>query len=381
MPFVGASLIPPTMRTPRLLYLIAPLALSSACDGTLLGPLGGGASATNVAYVLEPSGDPYRPAGVLVTWDPPSDNRVVTFDVLARNSTGSEWQLRATTTSVTFHDAGMPQLQYLVASMDENGNELGRSRAVTVDDRNRLAAPRALTSVTLNGGVELSWDDNAALGNPAQFALYRVYSSSYDASRSRCDERAWALEGTTVSSAFLARNLVNGVTRCFAVSAQSRDGHESAWSDARQDTPRWDAQAVVLDASDVRPQTAAFLFYDSVARRYGAVDALSRVDADLVLERHGDGTLWLRPARSAVEVGVFGSLPIPSLRSIDRAPAFGYGSGAVQAIAGWGYAVTVRQADGTHYGALRVSYVGRDALIIDWSYQGAAGNTELSRIP
>ena len=369
------------MRTPRLLLLLAPIALSAACDGNLLGPIGTGSAPANVAYVLEPSGDPYAPAGVLLSWDPPSDNRVVTFDVLARNSTSAEWLLRATTTSVTFHDAGIPQLQYVIAAMDQDGNELGRSRAITIDDRNRLAAPRSLTSVTLNGGVELSWDDNAALGNPSQFALYRVYSSSYDASRSRCDDRAWALEGTTVSSAFLARNLVNGVTRCFAVSAQSRDGHESAWSDWRMDTPRWDAQAIVIDASDVRPQTGAFLFFDSAARRYGVVDNATRPDADLLLERHGDGTLWLRPARSAVEVGVFGSVPIPSLRSIDRAPASGYASGAVQAIAGWGYAVAVRQADGTHYGAIRVSYVGRDAIIVDWSYQGAVGNPELSRVP
>jgi hypothetical protein len=34
-----------------------------------------------------------------------------------------------------------------------------------------------------------------------------------------------------------------------------------------------------------------------------------------------------------------------------------------------------------HYGAARVAYVAQDYVVFDWSYQSAAGNIELTRVP
>ena len=53
----------------------------------------------NLTYQLIPSGDPDAPLGVLLSWDVPSSGRANAFNVYGRESTGSNWELRATTTS------------------------------------------------------------------------------------------------------------------------------------------------------------------------------------------------------------------------------------------------------------------------------------------
>src|SRR5437868_3973292 len=83
--------------------------------------------------------------------------------------------------------------------------------------------PAALTSVSLNGAIHLSWTDNAFQSNPGAFLHYRVYSTSYDLDHNVCGT-SWALEGTTVSPAFLASALANGQPRCFGVSSVSIEG-------------------------------------------------------------------------------------------------------------------------------------------------------------
>src|SRR3954463_5367720 len=70
---------------------------------------------THLGFQLAPSGDPNVPLGILLSWDPPANGRAAVFDVYGRsNSTG--WVRRATTTSTTFHDAGVPQSEYYVVA-------------------------------------------------------------------------------------------------------------------------------------------------------------------------------------------------------------------------------------------------------------------------
>jgi len=355
------------------------LTLLGACD---LQELVGGAEEfdpTDLTYRLIPSGDPEIPQGLLLEWTPPTSALVAAFDVYARSSAGGDWILRATTTSPSFHDAGVPQLQYFVVAADEDGNELGRSESVTVDERNRLPAPAELLSITLNRAVQLSWSRNAYNAAPTQFDYYRVYSAPYEAAASRCTPGAWALEGSTVTEAFLAANLSNGVTRCFAVSAVSRDGHESTWSPVRLDTPRPDARGVLVDAFEVKPASSGFLFADA-GGRFGVVTDGSRADVDFRVERRADGTLWFRLVRADTRVAVFGSSTILDLPAIDRVPSgASFATGAVEAVPGWGYLFSVRQADGTHYAAVRVSYATDDYVVLEWAYQSAVGNPELLR--
>ena len=358
---------------------LLPLMLSAAaCDSGFLEPTDPD-EPTDLVYQLIPSGDPNAPAGIVLQWSPPASGRAVTYDVYSRSSTFDQFGLRATTTSPSFHDAGFPQLQYYVIAMDGDNQELGQSETVEVDERNRLPAPRSLTSITLNGAVQLVWDRNAYDEAPELFDFYRVYSTSWTAAQG-CVSSGWALEGTTVSDGFLARNLTNGTTQCFAVSAISRDGHESIWSNVRQDTPRFDARSIVLDAQDVHRGSSGFVFMPTTASGVlGSVVSDTTPGADVVLERRSDG-LWFRAARTESRVAQYGVTPVSELSSIDRAPVSGYVD-AARVSAGFGYVFRVQYADGTRYAAVRVVHVATDYVVFDFAFQSQSGSPELLRVP
>src|SRR5207244_2207401 len=97
-----------------------------------------------------------------------------------------------------------------------------------------LPAPANISSISLDSAIFLDWADNAHDADPGRFLWYRVYSDSVV--DGVCTNQ-WVLEGTTVSHEFLAAQLPNGVSRCFATSAISTEGLESAWSPLWLDTP------------------------------------------------------------------------------------------------------------------------------------------------
>jgi hypothetical protein len=365
------------MRLSRLmLAVLVPLV---ACDG-LTNPLSDPDAPTNLTYELVPSGVPTAPAGVLLRWDAPRSGRATSFNVYSRNSTAHDWNLRATTTSPTFHDAGAPDGQYYVTSRDADNNEIGQSAIVTIDLLTRLPAPQGLSSISLNGAIQLAWSSNSVDASHGTFDHYRLYSTDYDGTRGVCTAN-WVVEGTTVSDAFLAGNLVNGVSRCYAVSAVTRDGHESDWSDARLDTPRYDARNAFVYATAARPDSSGFLFFDETNRRLGVVAASARTDLDVTVERHADGSLWFAPARAGVAMLLYSVKPVADLTSIDRAPSTGFAGVTTEAVAGFAYVFRVQKADGVHFAAVRVDFVTKDYVVFDWAYQSAPGNAELSRAP
>ena len=67
----------------------------------------------------------------------------------------------------------------------------------------RLPAPSGLTSISLDGAIQLSWSGSVVVNFPNQFHLYRVYSTRFLSGAGRCDDGGWSLEGTTVSDGFL----------------------------------------------------------------------------------------------------------------------------------------------------------------------------------
>jgi hypothetical protein len=364
------------MRLSR--WILAVLVPLAACDE--LTGLGTDPDApANVTFQLLPSGDPNAPSGVLLTWDVPRSGRANSFNVYGRQGPGAGWILRATTTSTTFHDAGVPEGQYYVATRDVNGAEIAQSNIVTIDlTANRLPAPQSLSSISLNGAIQLTWSGNAVASAPNLFDHYLVYSTDYDGSRGVCTAN-WVREGSTASDGFFAGNLTNGLSRCFAVSAVSTDGHESDWSTSKLDTPRFDARNTLVYATASRADSSAFLFFEDATKKLGVVGASTRTDADLTVNVHADGTLWFVPARTAVTIALYSSKPITDLTSIDRAPQSGFGSATLQALPGFGYVIRIVKTDGVHYAGVRVAYVGKDYVVFDWSYQSGPGNAELNR--
>ena len=251
-----------------------------------------------------------------------------------------------------------------------------------------LEAPASLSSVSLDSAIYLDWADNAFLNAPNDFAVYRVYSTSYNLDQGLCGTN-WSVEGTTVSHAFLAAQLTNGVPHCFATSAISVEGVESAWSPLRQDTPRPDARNVLVWAFGVNTPQSGFRFWDDInGNGYGDPGELgliqdgNRTDIDFwVYVQQSDSTLWLVPEFTGTSVQLYQSSPIADLTSIDFAPAAGYTRNMIQAVPGYGYVFEIVDNGAIHYGALRVTAVSRQYVIFDWSVQTDPGNPELVKRP
>lgn len=366
----------PSLRT-SLMPVLAIAALS-ACETTQIIEPDVLRDPIDLEYRLVPSGDPAAPAGILLSWIEPADGRITNYVVYSRGSTTAEWSRRAETSSSTFHDSGIPHLQYFVASQDAAGNESAGSNVVTVDERNRLPVPPGLRATSLDRAIQLAWQADSRLAGPAIFDYYRVYSSPASANGA-CSAANWVLEGTTVSEDFLVTGLVNGASRCFSVSTVSLDGHESIWSDVWLDTPRYDSRFIFAFAHQADPAFSGFRFFDAATQTVGLVTSGTRTDLDFRLDRHADGSLWMTPVRPDVQIALYSNAPVVDLTSIDIAPLTGFASTAIEAVPGYAYVFAVTYADGTHYGALRVSHVARDYMIFDWAYQSATGNPELSR--
>lgn len=245
-------------------------------------------------------------------------------------------------------------------------------------------APSGLTSTSLDAAVALTWPDNAFQSDPGNFSTYIVYSTSYNLDQDRCGT-SWSIEGTTVAPEFIVGALANGVPRCFEVTASSVSGAESGASPVRNDTPRPDARNVVVFARQEQNAGSGFSFWEDLNNN-GAVDAselglvLDGTDAsaDFTVEREAvTNKLFLTPARAGVTVALYGDAPVEDLTSIDIAPLNGFDASGLEALPGWGYVFEMPGTQFVQYGAVRVTHVGQNFLILDWAYQTDPGNPEL----
>jgi hypothetical protein len=358
----------------RLFFGLLLLPLTVGCSDLF----DGGPAPDNLVYQLEPSGDPLVPAGILLLWDGVATSDLSAYRIYSRPSTADEFGLRGETTSPSFHDVGLPHLEYFVVAVNLDGEESRPSNTVAVDERLRLPSPDWIESVSLDRAIMLYWADNPFDSEPSGFKQYRVYSATYDLDANLCGP--FAVEGTTVAPEFLAGALINGNPRCFAVSAESVEGWESIWSDILADTPRPGARNEVMVAFEVDQTVSGFRFESSGV--LGIVTSGLRSDLDFRVTRDVDGDFFFEPIRLGTGVAVYGADPIGDLTDIDIAPEFGYGRAAIQALPGWGYVFEMNGGDGfLRYGAVRVTHVGSDVIIFDWSYQTDPGNPELAHQP
>ena len=133
------------------LLLLAACGNSASSTGPSNAPLL--APPTGLAYFVGPVGSGSAPSSILLRWDFDTSSYLAVWNVYSRRDTTAGFFLRAQTTSPTFHDAGVPDVQYLVTAVDVNGNESASSPVVTVDERLQLVAPDSLYTTALNGGV------------------------------------------------------------------------------------------------------------------------------------------------------------------------------------------------------------------------------------
>lgn len=238
--------------TPNRSWLAAPFvvaALVAACNNdnsNLTSGIVPPGAPTDLIYQLNSgeqvgAGDSVIEPGVLLSWLPPNpDSTVQDFVIYGSDSTDSNGFLRRSiTTSVTWHDAGIPStldLQYYVTSQDVNGNESAPSNIVMISPGDTVQTPAGLAGTPLDSAAELSWQSNSITGpNGSHFDFYRVYSQN--ASNSTCDATSTVLEGQSVSNAFVITGIANGVGRCYYVTAVTKSGHESLGSNTVILTP------------------------------------------------------------------------------------------------------------------------------------------------
>ena len=340
---------------------------------------------TGVTYFLEPVGSGTAPTGILLRWDFDTSSALAVWNVYGRQSVADAWGLRGQTTSPSFHDVGNPELQYTVTATDVYGNETAPGNIVTINEALALEAPESLTTTALDSGVALVWADNAFNSDSQNFVNYRVYSAAYNLDAQTCG--TWGLEGTTISPEFVAGVLPNGQPRCFAVSAIDTLGYESLWSNTPADTPRPDARDVVVYAEQAQEAGSAFRFWqdsnsDGLAEpnEIGLLYAGSNPAADFSIQRDVSNNLQITPVRTGTSVQSVGA--ITDVNDVHFAPVSGYSTGQVQAAPGTGYIFQMSGGDGfERYGAIRVSHVGQNFLILDWSYQTDPGNPMLTGRP
>lgn len=253
--------------------------------------------------------------------------------------------------------------------------------------------PADLESTTLDRAVALLWDDNSYLADPANFEAYGIYSTGYDLDNDVCGN-TWALEGTTVAPEFVVGALTNGVPRCFAVSARSVEGAESARSTIVSDTPRPDSRNLVLNVMQTQDAGSGFRFWDDFNSdqlvqdgELALVRSGSGTDIDFAVERDGAGSVFLTPVRPGTGVEFYSDVPVEDLTSVSFAPCppdaspdgcASYSASPIEASPGFGYVFETDGGDGfVRYGAIRVTHVGPTFVVLDWAFQTDRGNPML----
>jgi len=111
----------------------------------------------------------------------------------------------------------------------------------------------------------------------------------------------------------------------------------------------------------------------------GQVLAGSSPLADFTVDRDIAGKIFLTPLRNGTLLTTYGNAPIGDLTDIDVAPLTGFTRVAREALVGWGYVFQTDGGDGfSRFGGLRITHVGQNVVIFDWSFQRDPGNPELT---
>jgi len=259
--------------------------------------------------------------------------------------------------------------------------------------------PTNLLGTSLDQSVALTWDDNAFLADPNNFQNYRVYSTTYtwttDYLAGTCGT-SWQLEGSTLAPEFVVGALLNGVSRCFAVTATSVGQAESQRSAAHNDTPRPDARNIVLFSSAAKASQSGFRFWKDgngdgqiQANEIGLVVTGTGPDADFSVERNNvTDSLFIQPDRAGVLLAIYNNFnPVADLTSIDLAPPtttgppFGFSTQTADALPNVGYVFQVPgPGSSVLYGAIRPTHVGTTFIILGWSLQTDPNNPELRTV-
>lgn len=224
------------------------------------------------------------------------------------------------------------------------------------------AAPQAVSTVTGDGRVTLSWVRNTE----PDLAGYRVYrgTTGYNG--------PFTSLGSTTATTFVDNGVANGVTYYYAVAAFDRAGNESDLStENTHDTPRPAGVNLLLSERSNEPTFPSGFDFSLPGSRLS-----TSAETDVYFELAG-GTRLMVARDLSTDIQDAGFRPLDDL---DWAPGDDGWSptGTAELILGHSYYVWTRT---DNYAKFRVTSITDSQVRIDWAYQLQAGNPELLRTP
>jgi hypothetical protein len=240
---------------------------------------------------------------------------------------------------------------------------------VIVVDDTPPAEPRGVYSITGDREVLVGWYPN----QENDLDGYIIYSN--------LEESGTYTEIATVdrnATSYVDKDVDNGVTYYYAVSAFDFDGNESDLSPVVDDTPRPSGKNVRLEDYFLEPDLSGFDF----SRPERGAQAFDRPDIDIYFGVDIEVRVPYINSDSGIEMQDLGYTD--SMDDVDISPTKGFTTLFVEAIIGHTYAFLT--PDG-HYAKIRVTdmeidWLGDDIreawVIFDWAYQLQHDNPELA---
>ncbi|RKZ35224.1 hypothetical protein DRQ33_00195 [bacterium] len=220
------------------------------------------------------------------------------------------------------------------------------------------ATPSGVYSVTGDQCVRIYWNPVIAC-DLAGYSVWRGYSET----------GYYYLIAETPSAYYVDRDVCNGETYYYAISAYDIWGNESDLSaDMVFDTPRPEGYGERVYIVEEYPDDAGYDFseYWVVPYDYPSADVYFGYD-------EMEGLYYMQAANSSTDLLIYG--PTSELADVNWAPEEGWMSGAnVELLPGYSYLVWT--AD-NHFAHIRITYIGYNYINFDWAYQTDYGNPEL----
>ncbi len=215
-------------------------------------------------------------------------------------------------------------------------------------------APTGLTSITGDEAVYLYWNENTE----PDLTGYRLY-------RNDAPSGYFVLIADIKEPCYVDRDVENGITYFYAVSAYDDDGNESELSEEDCfDTPRPEGFNMKIYEKDYLPDFSGYSFEDARPCKYNSMYT------DIYYDLLGGITYII--ATTGTLIQDMGSY---YMDDISYAPIDGWDTlGVVPAIDGHVYVVWTRD---NHFAKFRIKAVGNTYVVFDWAYQIAEGNREL----
>ena len=222
------------------------------------------------------------------------------------------------------------------------------------------AIPRGVESITDDGQVIIVWFPNGE----SDLAGYKVWRSADD------ENFDLLAEVSDTISEYIDRDVENGETYFYAVSAFDFDGNESDLSpELVTDTPRPSGNNVTLDDFTSRPQRSGF---DFSRPEKGAITLdLPTTDIYFAFDpERGSRNLHSDNDTVMQDMGYH-----ESLDEIDVAPEHGFISDYVELFEGHVYALFT--GDG-NFAKIHIKAISDYAVTFDWAYQIDPDNPQLA---